>query len=68
MNIWQKTGAAVLFITHDIEEAVYLADRVVVLSGAPAKVTLDQPIRLPRPRGRNAEDLQHLAHEIAQEL
>lgn len=68
LNIWQKTGAAVLFITHDIEEAVYLADRVVVLSGAPAKVTLDQPIRLPRPRGRNAEDLQHLAHEIAQEL
>jgi len=68
LNIWQKTGAAVLFITHDIEEAVYLADRVVVLSGHPAHVRFDQSIDLPRPRGRNADDLQHLAHTIAQEL
>ncbi|MBV0931873.1 ABC transporter ATP-binding protein [Marinobacterium weihaiense] len=68
LNIWQKTGAAVLFITHDIEEAVYLADRVVVLSGSPARVQLDQPVELARPRGRNAEDLQQLAHAIAQEL
>ncbi|GAA0785330.1 ABC transporter ATP-binding protein [Marinobacterium sediminicola] len=68
LNIWQKTGAAVMFITHDIEEAVYLADRVVVLSGSPAHVTHDQRIDLPRPRGRNEENLQQLAHDIAQEL
>lgn len=68
LRIWQKTGAAVMFITHDIEEAVYLADRVVVLSGSPAHVVLDKQIELPRPRGRNAEDLQQLAHAIAQEL
>lgn len=68
LRIWQKTGAAVMFITHDIEEAVYLADRVVVLSGSPAQVVFDQQIELPRPRGRNAEDLQQMAHAIAQEL
>ncbi|GAA0686177.1 ABC transporter ATP-binding protein [Marinobacterium maritimum] len=68
LRIWEKTGAAVMFITHDIEEAVYLADRVVVLSGTPAHLALDQEVALPRPRGRNAEDLQQLAHAIAQEL
>ncbi|NVK41059.1 MAG: ABC transporter ATP-binding protein [Oceanospirillaceae bacterium] len=65
LNIWQKTGAAVMFITHDIEEAVYLADRVIVLAGSPGHVRFDRCIELPRPRGRNAEDLQHIAHEIA---
>lgn len=68
LNIWQKTDAAVMFITHDIEEAVYLADRVIVLSGSPAQITHDQPIDLPRPRVRNSENVQQLAQTIAQEL
>lgn len=68
LNIWQQTRKAVLFITHDIEEAVYLADRVIVLAGSPAHVSVDRRIDLPRPRGRNADDLQHIAHEIAQSL
>lgn len=68
LNIWQKTGSAVMFITHDIEEAVFLADRVVVMSGSPARVTFSQVIDLPRPRARNEERLQHLAQDIAQEL
>jgi NitT/TauT family transport system ATP-binding protein len=68
LGIWRKTGAAVLFVTHDIEEAVYLADRVVVLSGTPAHIKLDQRIDLLRPRGRNADDLQRIAHAIAQAL
>ncbi|GGO81669.1 ABC transporter ATP-binding protein [Marinobacterium nitratireducens] len=68
LGIWQKTGAAVMFITHDIEEAVYLADRVIVLAGSPGQVSVDRRIDLPRPRGRNAEDLQSIAHEIAAAL
>lgn len=68
LSIWGRTDAAVLFVTHDIEEAVYLADRVVVLSGSPARIKLDQRIDLPRPRNRNAADLQQIAHSITQDL
>lgn len=68
LAIWQQRRKAVLFITHDIEEAVYLADRVIVLAGSPARICVDRRIDLPRPRGRNDDALQHLAHDIAQSL
>jgi NitT/TauT family transport system ATP-binding protein len=44
------TGTTVVFVTHDVEEAVYLSDRVVVLAGRPAKVGLSLDVALPRPR------------------
>lgn len=65
LAIWQRTHKAVLFVTHDIEEAIYLADRVIVLADQPARIRLDQPITLQRPRERNADELQHMAREIA---
>ncbi|WP_339799047.1 ABC transporter ATP-binding protein [uncultured Marinobacter sp.] len=68
LAIWDKTRKAVMFITHDIEEAVYLADRVIVLAGSPAGIVMDRRIELSRPRERNADDLQQLAHDIAQAL
>jgi NitT/TauT family transport system ATP-binding protein len=68
LAIWDKTRKAVMFITHDIEEAVYLADRVIVLAGSPAKIVMDRSIELSRPRKRNANELQQLAHDIAQAL
>lgn len=54
IRVWQASGAAVLFVTHDIEEAVFLADRVVVLGGHPAGVAGTHDIILPRPRDRAA--------------
>ncbi|TAN30434.1 MAG: ABC transporter ATP-binding protein [Castellaniella sp.] len=68
LAIWQRTHKAVLFVTHDIEEAIYLADRVIVLADRPARIRLDQQITLPRPRERNADDLQHMARHIAMAL
>ena len=50
LRIWQQTQAAVLFVTHDLDEATLLADRVVVLGGSPARVVEDRVIQLPRPR------------------
>ena len=49
-RLWERTGKTVVFVTHDIEEAVYLGDRVVVLSARPARVKEEVPIKLPRPR------------------
>lgn len=68
LAIWEQTRKAVMFITHDIEEAVYLADRVLVLSGSPANIVLDQRIELPRPRHRGTDTLQKLAQDIANAL
>ncbi|HVA24699.1 MAG TPA: ABC transporter ATP-binding protein [Chloroflexota bacterium] len=50
LNIWRQTGKTVLFITHQINEAIYLSDRVIVLSARPARLLADLPIDVPRPR------------------
>jgi NitT/TauT family transport system ATP-binding protein len=52
LRVWQETGASVLFVTHDLDEAAYLADRVVVLAGSPARVAHEVTIDVPRPRRR----------------
>ncbi|GAA3777188.1 ABC transporter ATP-binding protein [Microbacterium kribbense] len=50
LSMNRRWGMTVVFVTHDIDEAVYLGDRVIVLSGAPAKVARDVVIDLPRER------------------
>ncbi len=50
LRIWGETRSAVVFVTHSIEEAVFLSDRILVLSPRPGTVVADIPIALPRPR------------------
>ena len=50
LRVREQYDMTVLFVTHDIDEAVYLSDRVIVLSGAPTSVTEDLRVDLPRPR------------------
>jgi len=50
LRLWAGTGASVVFVTHDLEEAVALADQVVVLTASPATVKKMHSIDLPRPR------------------
>ncbi len=50
MEVWEKTGITILFISHNIHEAVFLADKVVVLSKRPARIVEVIETNLPRPR------------------
>jgi NitT/TauT family transport system ATP-binding protein len=50
MEIWKRAGSTVLFITHQIDEAVFLADRVVVMRARPGRIATTIDIELPRPR------------------
>ena len=50
LNLWQESKACVIFVTHDLEEAIALADKVYVLTAGPATVKSVYPIDIPRPR------------------
>jgi NitT/TauT family transport system ATP-binding protein len=49
-NIWQQLRISVLFVTHDIDEAIFLSDRVYVMSAKPGRIKAIVPVTLPRPR------------------
>ena len=50
LRIWEKRKTTVVFVTHNLEEAIYLADRIIVLTGRPTRIKADLPVELARPR------------------
>lgn len=68
VDLWQRTGKTILFVTHDIDEAVYLADRVVLLAGSPAGVRSADRIDGPRPRHRDDAGARETANAIRSRL
>jgi ABC-type nitrate/sulfonate/bicarbonate transport system ATPase subunit len=71
LSIWEEHKRAVLLVTHNIEEALYLSDRIIVLSGKPAKVKKEFSIPFPRPRDESIvlnEEFLHWKKRITQEL
>ena len=68
IRIRRETGKTILFVTHDIDEAVYLADRVVALGGKPGEVRAVRSIDAPHPRKRGAFQLTEIARAIKADM
>lgn len=64
IKLWQGSGKTVLLITHDIDEAIYLADRIFVMSSRPGRIVKELEPDLPRPRNRNGQRFVELRQEI----
>ncbi|MFF5110523.1 ABC transporter ATP-binding protein [Streptosporangium sp. NPDC000095] len=67
-RIWRERELAVLFVTHNVREAVRLGDRVVLLSSRPGTVIEDFPVTLPRPRRTDSAEVAELASTITDRL
>jgi len=68
LRIWRETGKSILFVTHDIDEAVYLGDRVLLLGGTPARVVQTYNVDAPRPRRREAEAVTTIVSQVKTNL
>lgn len=64
LRLWQETRFTALLVTHDVEEALVLAERVIVLSDRPAAIRADLPVDLPYPRHRDDPELVRLRRTI----
>ena len=67
-RIWSETKLSVLFVTHNVREAVRLAERVVLLSSRPGRVAREWTVDIPQPRRIEDAPVAELAREITEEL
>lgn len=67
-RIWSDTGRTILFVTHNVREAVRLGDRVILLTFRPGRVKSEFPVNLPRPRSLEDPEVALAAREVLDEL
>jgi len=67
-RIWSETGRTIIFVTHNVREAVRLGDRVVLLTFRPGRVKNEFPVSLPRPRSLEDPEVAMAAREVLDEL
>ena len=67
-RIWRATRKTIVFVTHNVREAVRLADRVVLMGTRPGRILRDEAVDLPRPRAANDPHVAELANEIARHI
>ena len=68
LHIWEKENSTMILVTHDIDEAIYLSDRIVVLSAKPGFVKSIIPVDIPRPRDRSGYDFMEIRRKVMLEL
>jgi NitT/TauT family transport system ATP-binding protein len=68
LRIWQEERKTVVFVTHSVDEAIYLADRIVIMSARPGKIKDIIEIALPRPRNRTSTEVNAIRDRILCDL
>ena len=64
LRIWKEHSMTMIMVTHDVDEAVYLSSRVVVMTPRPGRITKIVPVELAQPRARSSQDFLHYRAEI----
>jgi len=67
-RIWQHEGITMILVTHDVEEAVFLGDRIVVMASRPGKIKHIVPVPLEHPRDRTHPEFVRIKHEVLDEI
>lgn len=68
LNIWRQEKVTVIMVTHDVEEAVFLSDKVVVMEARPGRIKAEVPITFPRPRNRTSHAFSQLKEKVFEHL
>ena len=64
LEIWEETKKTIIFITHSVDEAVFLSDRIIVLTPRPGRICRIFPVGLPRPRDRTSPEFAQVRREV----
>jgi len=68
LRLWEQTRKTILFVTHHVDEAIYLADRVLVFTPRPGRVQANVTVDFPRPRSRISEEICPVRRRLLTEL
>jgi sulfonate transport system ATP-binding protein len=68
LRLWQTRRTTILFVTHDIDEAIYMSDRIIIMTQAPGRIDETIPNTLARPRDRSSPEFLHLRGNILEHL
>jgi len=68
LRIWEKRGETIIFVTHNVDEAVFLSDQIIVLSKRPARIVKTFEVGLPRPRDRTGQGCNEIRRDVLKVL
>ncbi len=68
LRLWQTRGTTMLFVTHDIDEAIYMSDRIIIMTQRPGKIEQIIPVDIDRPRDRSSPEFLQLRGDILETL
>jgi len=68
LGVWERRRDTILFVTHNVDEAVFLSDQIIVLSKRPARIVKGFEVALPRPRDRTGQECNEIRREVLKVL